>query len=689
MLQKLDPVSSENDTRDNDINDNINVVEGVSQALKVSLTMNLDEENVLTGLIAPSNPAESDLNREENRLATFEREASPWPPNAKMEARKIAKAGLYYTGQYQEAKCPWCNRVITQWDYGEQAIVKHRELSPDCPFVLGTSNNVPLLRMTPSPTPSPALSRSTSTPRDIPDGPAPSNPQHPQQPPPVPPPQEQQPPNQVNVESQEYLSEANRFRTFGDSWPLSFIRPADLANAGFIYTGQEDIVQCVFCREFIGRWDEEDFPHTEHRSIYPNCPFVLGRDCGNIPIQSQPYDPFSSSDALMHSGQDEAGHQGSDDMGEDIPNGWKESQTSSQSKDPSKGVLKLIKTDNDPGGPMNTGIISHTGPSAPKYCTVESRLRTFHDWPSELRQRPADMADAGFYHILPRGGASSSSDATDKVKCYYCDGGLMNWAPEDDPWIEHARWFDQCSFVRLKKGDDFIREVLLKYPRQPVPELPGVESMPEPVEMSIKEDQLRNMMSSMLVNQVLEMGLAYDSIQAALEKKLRSSGTGYKSARELADAAMKEGTASSEGPQEQISRQLSSTTQAAPNDEKPSTSGSRSVAASYDPLLKNSPKQEPMPKPPQDEETKSKEKSESEKMDIELPKNSSKDLKSPEEELQQLKDQRLCKVCFVEERNVAFLPCGHLICCVNCVPSLKDCPYCRQPITGTLKTFMS
>merc|ERR1712242_643286 len=257
----------------------------------------------------------------------------------------------------------------------------------------------------------------------------------------------------------------------------------------------------------------------------------------------------------------------------------------------------------------------------------------------------------------------------------------------DDPWIEHARWFDQCSFVRLKKGDDYIRKVLLKYPRQPVPELPGVESMPEPVEMSIKEDQLRNMMSSMLVNQVLEMGLAYDSIQAALEKKLRSSGTGYKSARELADAAMKEGTASSEGPQEQTSsQQLTSTKRAAPNDEKPSTSGS---CSSHNPRPMNGPKQGPIPKPAEDDDTKSKEKSESEKMDIELPKNSSKDLKSPEEELQQLKGQRLCKVCFVEERNVAFLPCGHLICCVNCVPSLKDCPYCRQPITGTLKTFMS
>ena len=56
------------------------------------------------------------------------------------------------------------------------------------------------------------------------------------------------PPQPVNIESQEYLSEANRFKTFSSRWPLTFIRPADLANAGFIYTGQDDIVQCVFCR---------------------------------------------------------------------------------------------------------------------------------------------------------------------------------------------------------------------------------------------------------------------------------------------------------------------------------------------------------------------------------------------------------------------------------------------------------
>ena len=26
------------------------------------------------------------------------------------------------------------------------------------------------------------------------------------------------------------------------------------------------------------------------------------------------------------------------------------------------------------------------------------------------------------------------------MKCFYCDGGLRNWQPEDAPWVEHARW---------------------------------------------------------------------------------------------------------------------------------------------------------------------------------------------------------------------------------------------------------
>jgi len=611
---------------------------------------------------APTDPNEAELSREEVRLATFERNGSAWPANAKMEPRKIAKAGLFYTGQYQETKCPWCCRVVTTWEYGDQAIVKHRSLSPDCPFVLNTSNNVPLLRMTPSPTPSPALSRSTSTPRDIPDGPAP----------PAPEPQQNLAPR-VNIVPREFLSEANRFRTFEGRWPLDFIRPADLANAGFIYTGRDDVVQCVFCREFIGGWTSEDFPHTEHRSIFPTCPFVLGQECGNIPIQTQPYDPFVSQDAMPYrpgQGPSGAGSAGVDEAGckDDDP------ANPDDDGDQKEPVINVIK----PGGEM--GIVEHTGPAQPRYNTVESRVRTFGSWPPDLRQRPTDMAEAGFYHIVSRGGASATTPVPDKVKCYYCDGGLMNWQPEDDPWTEHARWFNLCGFLRLVKGDEFIREVLLRHPRQPVPELPGAEIMPEAVELSVKEDQLRNMMSSMLVNQVLEMGVAYAPVEAALEKKLRMSGCGYKSAGELFDAAIKERlSASSNAKPAPVTP--AATVSSPPSDETPSTSGQQS-------RIQEKMTETEFVAPPQRSEAEKAEQpksAEAENMDIEEPKNP----KQLEDEMQRLRDQRLCKVCFVNESNVAFLPCGHLICCVNCVPSLKDCPYCRQPITGTLKTYMS
>ena len=52
--------------------------------------------------------------------------------------------------------------------------------------------------------------------------------------------------------------------------------------------GNDDHVQCVFCQGIIGNWEDEDFPMTEHRLLYPACPFIRGLDVGNIPIQSSP-----------------------------------------------------------------------------------------------------------------------------------------------------------------------------------------------------------------------------------------------------------------------------------------------------------------------------------------------------------------------------------------------------------------
>jgi len=48
----------------------------------------------------------------------------------------------------------------------------------------------------------------------------------------------------------------------------------------------------------------------------------------------------------------------------------------------------------------------------------------------------------------------------DYVRCFFCGGGLRNWEPGDDPWVEHARWFPRCIFVKQNKGQTFINLVL-------------------------------------------------------------------------------------------------------------------------------------------------------------------------------------------------------------------------------------
>ena len=124
----------------------------------------------------------------------------------------------------------------------------------------------------------------------------------------------------VVMELSQYKSETSRFQTFRN-WPLRSITPADLANAGFIYTGRGDLVQCVFCEGIVGNWEDEDFPITEHRALYPACPFIRGQDVGNISLQNSATlgVPGSSSDLTllqrspsrtdhpMDQGHDEAG----------------------------------------------------------------------------------------------------------------------------------------------------------------------------------------------------------------------------------------------------------------------------------------------------------------------------------------------------------------------------------------------
>lgn len=41
----------------------------------------------------------------------------------------------------------------------------------------------------------------------------------------------------------------------------------------------------------------------------------------------------------------------------------------------------------------------------------------------------------------------------------FYSGGLRNWEPGDDAWVEHARWFPKCTFLLQNREADFVKLV--------------------------------------------------------------------------------------------------------------------------------------------------------------------------------------------------------------------------------------
>ena len=61
-----------------------------------------------------------------------------------------------------------------------------------------------------------------------------------------------------------------------------------------------------------------------------------------------------------------------------------------------------------------------------------------------------------------------------------------------------------------------------------------------------------------------------------------------------------------------------------------------------------------------------------------------------------LSRNRECIICADQPPNIAFVPCGHVMVCQGCLTSsnsnseikISVCPYCRTPITGTLRVYL-
>ncbi|XP_043279999.1 death-associated inhibitor of apoptosis 2-like [Venturia canescens] len=187
------------------------------------------------------------MNIEENRLNTY----VSWPANAPISPERLAKGGFYATGRALEVQCFLCGVKISEWNYGDQAMVRHRQADPECPFVLRPTEtcNVPLippLQTPSSDTSSQMLTHGGSSSASV---------------------------SQMSNPCTQYSSVFQRLKSF-DNWPIPFIvSPSSLARAGFYYLQDNARVKCAFCEGIIMKWDPGDDPIKKHRQIFPNCNF--------------------------------------------------------------------------------------------------------------------------------------------------------------------------------------------------------------------------------------------------------------------------------------------------------------------------------------------------------------------------------------------------------------------------------
>ena len=92
------------------------------------------------------------------------------------------------------------------------------------------------------------------------------------------------------------------------------------------------------------------------------------------------------------------------------------------------------------------------------------KLDPIHSGMSEPSRREATFTSSNWTNESPsieslvRAGFFCSS-VSNTVTCFYCNGSLHKWSANDNPMIEHARWFPQCRYAKDLCGNELYEKI--------------------------------------------------------------------------------------------------------------------------------------------------------------------------------------------------------------------------------------
>lgn len=242
--------------------------------------------------------------------------------------------------------------------------------------------------------------------------------------------------------SQSLNKETDRLKSF-KNWNLVHIDKRLLAQIGFYHIGPTDLVKCYFCGVEIGMWQPEDNPMEEHLRWSPNCPLLLERETTNKPVNEEALKRILPTIKYEICTKQE---KNSESYPEISFNNANISNIRDLLYQPSNEMGIDVTSLSDVNG------IAHQIHEHSEFAIESLRMVSFEDWPKTMKQKPADLAEAGLYYT-GRG---------DRVACFSCGGGLKDWEEDDVPWEQHAMWYSKCDYLILMKGEKFIDEILAR-----------------------------------------------------------------------------------------------------------------------------------------------------------------------------------------------------------------------------------
>ncbi|XP_060085006.1 baculoviral IAP repeat-containing protein 3-like [Ylistrum balloti] len=279
-------------------------------------------------------------------------------------------------------------------------------------------------------------------------------------------------------------------------------------------------------------------------------------------------------------------------------------------------------------------------PKHPQHSQVDTRRRTFNNeaWPRDnVLQTPDQLAAAGFFY----------TGEGDTVRCHYCDGGLREWEPEDNPWVEHARWFPFCKFVLKIKGIDFIQASATGNPTANGLPTPAAQQVTEaPLTMSFVEAcrirERRNPLYSAAAQSIRTMGYSKSAIKMIIDLYIARTGRRDFNATHLMDIVMEMEDAGQQFPEND----------GEDDDETSMGAAGGNIANIVEEEMELSPA-------------------------------------AMKKENEYLKMKFKCKVCERQERCIVFVPCGHRVTCQQCGERADVCIHCKSRIDQRYKTYLS